>query len=248
MAHSTETKIALDQSRLGTAIKEIEHRFELSDAYAQRENLAFVTVGRSDAVPLLTHLRDNSGFHHLVMVTVVDIIERGLLRIVYLLHNYTLGADIGVQVEIPRGEQARPVDGAAGDGQGGSDGVERYRSGHNGDTLLGPGLESAHAPAKPAYTEMDSIHHLWAQAATYQRELKEMYGIHFPGSPRIDEEFALEGWNDVPPMRREFDTREYSEKTFFPRPGRKTHDPVEYMKQNMYPDPDGERPPAGTGA
>ncbi|MBN2781428.1 MAG: NADH-quinone oxidoreductase subunit C, partial [Candidatus Marinimicrobia bacterium] len=32
---------------------------------------------------------------------------------------------------------------------------------------------------------MESIHHLWKQAATYQRELKEMFGIDFPGSPRI---------------------------------------------------------------
>ncbi|PLX03091.1 MAG: hypothetical protein C0594_11035 [Marinilabiliales bacterium] len=33
---------------------------------------------------------------------------------------------------------------------------------------------------------MDSIHHLWEQVSTYQRELKEMFGIDFPGSPRID--------------------------------------------------------------
>ena len=80
---------------------------------------------------------------------------------------------------------------------------------------------------------MDSIHHLWEQAATFQRELKEMFGIDFPGSPRVDESFILEGWHEIPPMRREFDTKAYSEKTYFPRPGRSTYDPKEYMKEKL---------------
>jgi len=81
---------------------------------------------------------------------------------------------------------------------------------------------------------MESAHHLWEQVATYQRELKEMYGIDFPGSPRVDEEFFLEGWDDIPPMRREFDSKKFSEETYFPRPGSKAYDPREYMKQKLY--------------
>lgn len=83
---------------------------------------------------------------------------------------------------------------------------------------------------------MESIHHLWGHAATFQREMKEMFGIDFPGSPRVDEPFLLEGWDDIPPMRREFDTKKYAEETYFPRPGRETHDPAQYMKQKLYPD------------
>ena len=83
---------------------------------------------------------------------------------------------------------------------------------------------------------MESIHHLWKQAPTYQRELKEMFGIDFPDSPRIDEPFILEGWQDTPPYRRDFDTKQYSEDTYFPRPGRVTHDPSEYMKKKLYPE------------
>jgi NADH-quinone oxidoreductase subunit C len=82
--------------------------------------------------------------------------------------------------------------------------------------------------------EMESIHDLWAQAATYQRELREMFGITFPGSPRLYEDFALEGWDDIPPMRREFDSKKYSEETYFPRPGRVSYDPAEYMKKKLY--------------
>ncbi len=82
---------------------------------------------------------------------------------------------------------------------------------------------------------MESAHKLWKQIATHQRELKEMYGIDFPGSPRVDESFILEGWDDIPPMRREFDTKKYSEETYFPREGRQTNDPSTYMKSKLYP-------------
>lgn len=82
---------------------------------------------------------------------------------------------------------------------------------------------------------MDSIHHLWPAAATYQRELREMFGIAFPGSPRLDEDFALEGWDDIPPMRREFDTREYSERTYYARPGRSKTETRATMKKKLYP-------------
>lgn len=80
---------------------------------------------------------------------------------------------------------------------------------------------------------MESIHHLWEQAATYQRELFEMFGISFPGSPRMTEPFILEGWQDKPPYRRDFDTKKYAEETFAVRPGRGTNDPAEYMKNKI---------------
>jgi NADH-quinone oxidoreductase subunit C len=83
---------------------------------------------------------------------------------------------------------------------------------------------------------METAHHLWEQVATYQRELKEMFGIDFPGSPGVDKPFILEGWDDLPPYRRDFDTKQYSEDTFFPRPGRESNDPAEYMKKKLYPD------------
>ncbi len=83
---------------------------------------------------------------------------------------------------------------------------------------------------------MDSIHDLWPTAETYQRELREMFGIDFPGSPRIDEEFILEGWIHKPPYRRDFDTLKFSEENFNHRSGRETHDPEQYMKDKLYPD------------
>lgn len=84
-------------------------------------------------------------------------------------------------------------------------------------------------------TVMTSIHDLWPTAATYQRELREMFGIDFPNSPRVYEEFILEGWNDIPPYRRDFDTLKYANDSYAQRPGRETRDPETHMKQQLYP-------------
>ncbi len=90
------------------------------------------------------------------------------------------------------------------------------------------------------HAEMTSIHRLWAQAWTYQRELREMYGINFPGSPRIDEDFCLEGWDQIPPMRRDFDTAAYSTENFGHREGRVSENPREHMKIKFYPNRGGD--------
>ena len=85
-------------------------------------------------------------------------------------------------------------------------------------------------------TVMTSIHDIWPTAETYQRELREMFGIDFPGSPRVSDNFALEGWVEVPPYRRDFDTLEYSRQNFRHRDGRETSDPAQHMKKKLYPD------------
>ena len=83
---------------------------------------------------------------------------------------------------------------------------------------------------------MESIHDIWPTAATYQRELREMFGIDFPDSPGVNDEFILEGWTDIPPYRRDFDTLKFAEENFNQRPGRDTRDPAQHMKDQLYPD------------
>lgn len=83
---------------------------------------------------------------------------------------------------------------------------------------------------------MESIHDIWPTAATYQRELREMFGIDFPDSPGVNDEFILEGWTDIPPYRRDFDTLKFAEENFRQRPGRETRDPAQHMKDQLYPD------------
>jgi len=169
-------------------LEKLEKGFPLKRIDFQRDNLAFVTMKKNVAVAALTYLRDHEGYHHLVMISAVDYIERNVFQLTYLLHNYQTHTDIGVRVELDR---KNPV--------------------------------------------MDSIHHLWAAAQVYQRELKEMFGIDFPGSPRVDEPMILEGWDNIPPMRKDFDTKKYSEETFFPREGRHTISTLEVMEKEANP-------------
>lgn len=82
---------------------------------------------------------------------------------------------------------------------------------------------------------MDSIHHLWKQGRVYQRELFEMFGIVFPGSPGMEEPMILEGWQGPPPMRRDFDTKAYSEAAYSHRE-RVQNEPEQHMKEQLYPE------------
>jgi NADH-quinone oxidoreductase subunit C len=82
---------------------------------------------------------------------------------------------------------------------------------------------------------MESIHHLWKQGRVYQRELHEMFGIDFPDSPGVYEPMILEGWQEIPPMRRDFDTKKYSDETYSHRP-RENYEPEQFMKEKLYPE------------
>ncbi|MBU0553925.1 NADH-quinone oxidoreductase subunit C [Myxococcota bacterium] len=75
----------------------------------------------------------------------------------------------------------------------------------------------------------DSLHKLWPQAVTYEHEMGEMFGLKFPGSPRVGEPFNLEGWRDMPPMRRDFDTVKFVRDSIPERPGRQAINTRDYI-------------------
>jgi len=54
---------------------------------------------------------------------------------------------------------------------------------------------------------------VFPHAQTYEREIHEMYGLHFEGNPRLTP-FLLDHWQGPPPMRRDFDTRGYVKEKF----------------------------------
>ena len=78
---------------------------------------------------------------------------------------------------------------------------------------------------------LPNIDFIWRQANTYEREIREMFGIQFEGLVGR-EEFILEDWEHMPPMRRDFDTVKFVEKTYFERPGREdAKDVREYVQE-----------------
>lgn len=60
---------------------------------------------------------------------------------------------------------------------------------------------------------MKSMIPVFKNAQTYEREIWEMFGIQFNGNQRLIPLF-LDGWNNIPPFRKDFDIREYVEQTF----------------------------------
>jgi len=60
---------------------------------------------------------------------------------------------------------------------------------------------------------------LYPQALVMERDLYEMYGIQFEGNDTLYD-FALENWQEIPPLRREFDTLAYVQEHFDFRAGR----------------------------
>ncbi len=64
-----------------------------------------------------------------------------------------------------------------------------------------------------------NIDYIWPQANTYEREIREMFGIEFEGLVGR-RELILEDWDDLPPMRRDFDTLQYVMQNYSFRSGR----------------------------
>ncbi len=58
-----------------------------------------------------------------------------------------------------------------------------------------------------------TLRHLFPQIETYEREIHEMFGVHFEGNDRLGE-FILEDWDAMPPMRKDFDTEKYAKEKF----------------------------------
>ncbi len=53
-----------------------------------------------------------------------------------------------------------------------------------------------------------SVYDLYRPAAFFERDIHEMYGIWFEGSPHM-EKFILTEWDGPPPMRKDFDSEAY---------------------------------------
>ena len=199
----------------------LTQRFSLGEFTRQRADLSFITVEAVRLHALLRHLRDQEGFTHLVLLTAVDWLE-----------DEETPPSLFLSGEEPDGTPnscPSPDKGRLG-------GVSSFQLTYllnNRTKCQDLGLRVMIARDNAS---MESIHDLWAAAATYQRELREMFGIDFPGSPRLMDDFILEGWNAAPPYRRDFDTLEYTRATYRERPGRETRDPAAHMKQQLYGD------------
>ncbi len=75
------------------------------------------------------------------------------------------------------------------------------------------------------HSELPTLLKLFPQAEVMERDLHEMFGIEFIGNETLYD-FALENWNEIPPLRREFDTLAYVNEHFDFRGGREDNKDV----------------------
>lgn len=59
-----------------------------------------------------------------------------------------------------------------------------------------------------------SVVGIWAGAQIHERENHELFGIEFWGNPDLSPLF-LEDWGEIPPLRKDFNAREYVKREYY---------------------------------
>lgn len=67
------------------------------------------------------------------------------------------------------------------------------------------GLISVHTRIPRSPGVYVSVYDIYTPAAFFERDIHEMFGVYFEGSPSM-EKFILTEWDGPPPMRKEFDS------------------------------------------
>lgn len=74
-----------------------------------------------------------------------------------------------------------------------------------------------HATVKVAvkrdHPEITTVMSLWPQAQAYEQIAHEMFGVVFRGNPDLSP-LILHNWQDIPPLRKDFDTEAYARKAY----------------------------------
>lgn len=61
---------------------------------------------------------------------------------------------------------------------------------------------------------MVTVTDIFPGAQYYEREVHEFFGVEFPGNEDAGKPLFLEIWDDIPPLRKDFDPQAYSDKKF----------------------------------
>ncbi|MCF8019333.1 MAG: NADH-quinone oxidoreductase subunit C [Vallitaleaceae bacterium] len=59
-----------------------------------------------------------------------------------------------------------------------------------------------------------TITKIYPGAQYYERDVHEFFGVVFEGNPDALKQLFLENWDDIPPMRKDFNSRAYSDRKY----------------------------------
>ncbi|SDC74403.1 NADH-quinone oxidoreductase subunit C [Geotoga petraea] len=62
--------------------------------------------------------------------------------------------------------------------------------------------------------KFETITHLYPGAKFYERDVHEFFGVKFEGNKVSEKPLFLELWDDMPPMKKDFDPLEYSKRKY----------------------------------
>jgi NADH-quinone oxidoreductase subunit C len=62
--------------------------------------------------------------------------------------------------------------------------------------------------------KFDTIINIYPGAKYYERDVHEFFGVVFAGNPDSNKQLFLENWDDMPPLRKDFDSIAYSDKKY----------------------------------
>lgn len=71
--------------------------------------------------------------------------------------------------------------------------------------------------------KVQTIMHIFPGAKYYERDVHEFYGVEFEGNPDSYKQLFLENWDDIPPLRKDFISKEYSDRKYKPRTYKKDY-------------------------
>lgn len=74
-------------------------------------------------------------------------------------------------------------------------------------------LVSAHIQIPKKQGRFVSVYDMYTPAGFFERDIHEMFGVYFEGSPNM-EKFILTEWDGEPPMLKSFATEQYAQDTF----------------------------------
>lgn len=60
---------------------------------------------------------------------------------------------------------------------------------------------------------LPTVMEIWPTAKYYERDIHEFFGVKFEGNPDL-RPLILEKWEEIPPMRKDFDSLKYSKEHF----------------------------------
>lgn len=153
-------------SSMNNTLDGLKGRFAISNVDFLIANQMALDIESRDVHEMLIYLKA-AGYRQLSLLTCVDLIQKDVFQLVYIVFNWEEGQRILVRCLLDRKDP-----------------------------------------------KMITIMPIYPGAEYYERDVCEFFGVKFTGNDMSEKPLFLEMWDDMPPMRKDFDPLEYSKRKY----------------------------------